>query len=117
MNARLARAMVVIAAFVAAMPVPSLVAQEKPDRTVAPALAAAPNVTLPSIDRRLLSNGVRVWLVEAHEVPLVQVNLVITAGSGDDSPGRYGLASLTSAMLDEGAGARSALAALEEAAA
>jgi predicted Zn-dependent peptidase len=39
----------------------------------------------------------------------VQVNLVVLAGSGDDPAGKFGLASLTAAMLDEGAGARSAL--------
>ena len=50
-----------------------------------------------------------VWVVEAHEVPLVQVNLLLKAGSSDDPAGKFGLASLTAAMLDEGAGSRSAL--------
>ena len=36
-------------------------------------------------------------------------NLVVHAGSGDDPDGEFGLASLTAAMLDEGAGTRSAL--------
>ena len=49
------------------------------------------------------------WIVEAPEVPLAQVNLVIHAGSSDDPADAYGLASFTAAMLDEGAGARSAL--------
>jgi predicted Zn-dependent peptidase len=57
----------------------------------------------------MLSNGVPVVLVEAHEVPLVQVNLLIRSGSGDDPSGKFGLASLTMAMLDEGAGNRNAL--------
>jgi predicted Zn-dependent peptidase len=42
-------------------------------------------------------------------VPLVQINLVVHAGSGDDPAAAFGLASLTAAMLDEGAGTRSAL--------
>jgi predicted Zn-dependent peptidase len=50
-----------------------------------------------------------VWLVESHEVPLVQINLVVRAGAGDDPAGKFGLASLTAAMIDEGAGSRSAL--------
>jgi predicted Zn-dependent peptidase len=50
-----------------------------------------------------------VWVVEAHEVPIVQVNLVVLAGSGNDPAGKFGVASLTSAMLDEGAGTRTAL--------
>jgi predicted Zn-dependent peptidase len=52
---------------------------------------------------------VPIWLVESHEVPLVQVNLLIRSGSGDDPAGKFGLASLTMAMLDEGAGSRNAL--------
>lgn len=72
-------------------------------------LGPAPQVTLPSIQKRALSNGLVVWLVEAHEVPVVQVNLVVRAGSGDDPTGKFGAASLTAAMLDEGAGSRSAL--------
>jgi predicted Zn-dependent peptidase len=52
---------------------------------------------------------VPVVLVESHEVPLVQVNLLIRSGSGDDPSGKFGLASLTMAMLDEGAGNRNAL--------
>ena len=39
----------------------------------------------------------------------MQVNLVVHAGSADDPAGEFGLASLTAAMLDEGAGTRSAL--------
>jgi predicted Zn-dependent peptidase len=57
----------------------------------------------------MLSNGIPVWFVESHEVPLVQVNLVVMAGNGDDPTGLFGLANLTAAMLDEGAGNRSAL--------
>ena len=55
------------------------------------------------------------WLIEAHAVPLVQVNLVIKAGAGDDPAGKYGVASLTAAMLDEGAGTRTALQISDEA--
>jgi predicted Zn-dependent peptidase len=84
-------------------------AQQRPDRTKPPALGPAPTLKLPAIQKRTLSNGLAVWIVEAHEVPLVQANLVIMAGSGDDPAGKFGIASLTAAMLDEGAGTRSAL--------
>ncbi len=87
----------------------SLTAQVRPDRSQPPALAPPPQLNLPSIQKRALSNGIAVWLVEAHEVPIVQVTLVIRAGASDDPAGRFGTASLTAAMLDEGAGARSAL--------
>ncbi len=84
-------------------------AQERPDRSKPPALGAAPTVNLPPIQKRMLSNGLPVWIVEAHKVPLVQVNLVVQAGSGDDPAGKFGVANLTAAMLDEGAGSRSSL--------
>lgn len=87
----------------------SLAAQSRPDRSQPPAPAAPPQLHLPSIDKRALGNGVAVWVVEAHEVPIVQVSLVLRAGAGDDPAGRFGVASLTAAMLDEGAGTRSAL--------
>ena len=87
----------------------SVVAQGPPDRSKAPALGPAPQLNLPPIQKRTLSNGLAVWLVEAHEVPLVQVNLLLKAGAGDDPAGKFGVASLTAAMLDEGAGKRTAL--------
>jgi predicted Zn-dependent peptidase len=87
----------------------SLVAQGPPDRTKPPDLGAALPLKLPPVRKHTLSNGLPVWLVEAHEVPLVQVNLLVKAGAGDDPAGKFGVASLTAAMLDEGAGARTAL--------
>jgi len=87
----------------------TLAAQERPDRSRPPALGPAARLTLPDIQKRTLSNGLPVWVVESHEVPLVQVSLVVHAGSADDPAGEFGLASLTAAMLDEGAGTRSAL--------
>ncbi len=83
--------------------------QTLPDRTKPPALAPTPQLDLPAIQKRALSNGLAVWLVESHEVPIVQVNVVVRAGAGDDPAGKFGTASLTAAMLDEGAGSRSAL--------
>ena len=83
--------------------------QARPDRSKAPALGPIARLTLPPIEKRVLANGLPVWIVEAHEVPLVQVNLVVFAGSGDDPQGQFGVASLAAAMLDEGAGSRGAL--------
>ncbi len=61
--------------------------QERPDRSKPPALGPVARLTLPPIEKRALANGVPVWVVEAHEVPLVQVSLVVMAGSGDDPAG------------------------------
>jgi len=100
-----------ILAFLVALLIGSATAftQGKPDRSHAPALGPAPRLTVPPIQKRTLTNGLPVWIVEQHEVPLAQVNLVIHAGSGDDPANAFGLASFTAAMLDEGAGAKSAL--------
>jgi predicted Zn-dependent peptidase len=84
-------------------------AAQAPDRSKPPGLGPAPALKLPEIQRRQLSNGLGVWLVEHHEVPLAQVNLIVRSGSAADPIGKYGVGSLTAAMLDEGAGRFSAL--------
>jgi predicted Zn-dependent peptidase len=87
----------------------TVAAQQPPDRSHPPQLGPAPALNLPAIQKRQLSNGLPVWIVELHEVPVAQVNLVVLSGSGDDPQRRFGIASLTAAMLEEGAGSRSAL--------
>jgi zinc protease len=87
----------------------TVLAQQAPDRSHPPQPGPAPELRLPQIQKRQLSNGLPVWIVELHEVPVAQVNLLIQSGSADDPPRRYGLASMTASMLDEGAGSRSAL--------
>ncbi len=82
---------------------------QAPDRSRPPATAPAPVLKLPTIVKRHLANGLGAWIVELHEVPVVQVNLVVLAGTVNDPPGKFGVASLTAAMLTEGAGSRSSL--------
>jgi len=82
---------------------------QQPDRSTPPPSGPPPALRLPALQKRALSNGLPVWIVERHEVPVVQVNLVILSGTGDDPAGKFGVASLTSALLTEGAGSRSAL--------
>jgi len=84
-------------------------AAQAPDRSKPPASGAAPALKLPGIQKGQLSNGLPVWLVELHEVPVVQVNLLVMGGTADDPAGKFGVASLMSAMLTEGAGSRSSL--------
>jgi predicted Zn-dependent peptidase len=85
------------------------VSAQAPDRSKPPAIGPAPSLKLPAIQKQKLSNGLAVWIVEHHEVPLAQVNLIVRSGSAADPIGKYGVGSLTAAMLDEGAGTRSAL--------
>ena len=56
----------------------------------------------PVILKRQLSNGLRVWIVEQHDLPVVQMSLLVLTGTDADPRGRYGIASLTSAMLTAG---------------
>ena len=84
-------------------------AQQAPDRSHPPQPGPPPPLHLPTIQKQKLSNGLPVWIVELHEVPVAQVNLVVLSGTANDPPGKYGVASLTAAMLEEGAGSRSAL--------
>jgi zinc protease len=87
----------------------TVLAQQGPDRSKAPALGPAPSLKLPPIVKRTLSNGLPVWIVEMHKVPLVDVTLVVKTGSSVDPATKHGLSSVVADMLDEGAGTRTAL--------
>jgi predicted Zn-dependent peptidase len=77
------------------------------DRTQVPALEKPPALKLPTLERASLPNGVTLQLVQQHELPLVQVTLVIAGGTKLDAR-QPGLASFTTRMLTEGAGTRDA---------
>jgi len=81
----------------------------QPDRSGPPPLGPPPSLRLPPIQHLSLANGISVLLMEKHAVPLVQVNLLIRGGALMDPAGKTGLASMTAAMLTEGAGARNSL--------
>lgn len=101
----LRRSVLLFAAVLLAAP---LLAQA-PDRTTPPAVGPAPTLRLPAVQKRALSNGIPVWSVELDKVPVVQVSLLIFSGAATDPAGKFGVASMTSAMLDEGAGSRNSL--------
>ena len=82
---------------------------QKPDRSGPPKAGPAPSFTMPRFEKFALSNGLQVVLLEKHQVPLVQVNLVVRAGTAMDPAGKSGLASMTAAMMMEGAGTLDAL--------
>jgi zinc protease len=82
---------------------------QKPDRSTPPKPPAPPALKLPPVQKQTLSNGLSVWIVEQREVPLVQINLIVRAGSAADPAEKYGVASMTANMLDEGAGGKTAL--------
>lgn len=82
---------------------------QKVDRSNPPQLGTPPSLTLPQMQKATLSNGIRVVVMEKHGVPVVQLNLMLRAGAALEPQDKIGLASLTAAMLKEGAGDKSSL--------
>jgi predicted Zn-dependent peptidase len=61
----------------------------------------------PKIEEARLSNGIRVLLVERHELPIVAFQIVVDRGAAQGTPG---LGAFTAAMLLQGTKTRSAIA-------
>jgi zinc protease len=73
-------------------------------RAQRPPAGPPPEFKLPTFQRAELKNGLAVYVVEEHGVPMVAAALVVRAGSAHEPAKEAGLASLTYALLDEGAG-------------
>ena len=86
------------------------------DRGKPPALPPPPALKLPAVQTTVLPNGLTLAVVEMHKVPVVDVQLLIDAGAARDPSAAPGLATFTATMLQQGAGARSALDVADEAA-
>lgn len=97
----------------APLPAPP-VTPDAPFRAQAPAAGPEPSFQVPAYKRFKLKNGASVILAEFHDLPLVEVHLVINAGGGANPTGEAGLADLTANLLDEGTTTRSALQIAEE---
>jgi zinc protease len=102
-----------VAAFVAGGPT---VAAAQLDRSKPPVLPPAPMLRLPAPQTVTLANGLTLTVVEMHKVPVVDVQLLIDAGSARDPADLPGLATFTATMLQQGAGRRAALDIADEAA-
>lgn len=48
--------------------------------------------------------GINAWLVEAHDIPFVALNISFKGGASLDAPGKRGAINLMTATLEEGAG-------------
>jgi zinc protease len=57
----------------------------------------------PKIEHWLAGSGARVFFVENHDLPMLDVQIDFAAGSVRDPEGKSGVAALTSGMLDLGA--------------
>ena len=84
-------------------------AQGTLDRSKPPELGPPPRVSLPPIITRQLPNGLKLLIVEQHELPLADFVLLVGSGTTSDSAGKPGITNLTSAMLGEGTTTRKSL--------
>jgi zinc protease len=72
------------------------------DRSVKPSPAASPLVIMPDYWQQTLPNGIEVIGTRSDEVPMVNLRLSFEGGHLLVDPAKYGLASLTAAMMNEG---------------
>jgi zinc protease len=85
------------------------IAQGTFDRSKPPELGPPPRVALPPIVTRELPNGLKLMIVEHHELPLADFVLIVGSGSTTDPASKTGVANLTAAMLREGTTTRKSL--------
>ena len=86
------------------------------DLTKPPTLGAPPSLRPPQISTRELPNGLKIVVLEQHELPLVDVILQVRSGGESDPTGKTGTAALVAAMLTEGTTNRTALQIADQAA-
>jgi zinc protease len=85
------------------------VTPDAPFRDSPPQPGPAVTWTPPHIESWTTTSGVRVLFVERHDLPIVSVRLVTSLGAGDLAGARPGLVTFMGAMLEQGAGKRTAL--------
>lgn len=92
-------------------PAPPVVLEtpDAPFRQQAPAPDGTVKFVAPKVSESKLKNGLRVLVVERHEVPVVAVRLVVAVGAGDVPDARPGVVSFMGAMLEQGTKKRNAL--------
>ena len=94
MAAKRARAALVTLTAFASVAIAAPAGAQSPDRSKPPAIGPAPALRLPAIQKGALANGVPLWVIEQHRVPLAQVNVIMRGGGSLDRTGRFGMASL-----------------------
>jgi zinc protease len=84
------------------------------DRSIEPAKGPPPTLTVPAVWTRTLDNGLRIYGIEHHELPLVQFQLTLRGGQLLDRLDKVGVANLMTDIMMEGTRTRTPLE-LEEA--
>ena len=72
------------------------------DRYVEPEKGPAPSITLPTVWTHTYANGLRLYGVEQHEVPLIQFSLTLEGGTLLDDLEKVGVANLMTDIMMEG---------------
>ncbi len=72
------------------------------DRSIEPTKGPPPTVTVPEVWSRTLDNGLRVYGIEHHELPLVQFQLTLRGGQLLDDIDKVGVANLMTDIMMEG---------------
>jgi zinc protease len=94
----------------AAAPAEAPPTSKEPWRNEVPKPGPTSTASLPAARSFRLPNGLTVYWIESHALPIVAGQLVVRSGSAADPEGLPGLAAFTAAMLDEGTKTRDALA-------
>ena len=76
-------------------------------RKSAPKAGPAPQVHLPVPETFTLANGLKVYVVENHALPVLSAQVVARAGSDSNPAGKAGLATLTTELMSDGTATRS----------
>jgi zinc protease len=79
------------------------------NRSAMPELGPTPRYQPPRFERRRLSNGLELRVVERPELPIVTVDLVVKSGETLAPIGKEGLATLAASLLEEGTKSRTSL--------
>lgn len=87
---------------------------ETMDRNIKPKESGQITFALPKIEKFKLENGLEVYFIQKNKLPLVQLNLIVNAGSTFDPDGKKGTSNLFAMAVDEGAGNYDALALSDE---
>lgn len=84
-------------------------AQTPVDRSKPPVLGPPPALHIPRVVTRDLANGLKLMVVERHDLPVADFVLVIPSGATDNPADRAGTADLVANMLTEGTTTRTSL--------
>lgn len=74
-------------------------AQKPYDELTYPSL---PTYKLPKVDQFKLRNGVKVYMLPDHELPLVNVHVIVRGGSFEDPANKSGMADLMASVMRDG---------------